>query len=188
MSRIAERVRASVKSLFVFSGDASPEWDEAAYRYAIWYCRRQAWRVRREMDLDDLLQEAYVLFVSIRSRYPDVSEDNFLALWRSALHNRIVNIGGTRGAKCRRQTEPLESDPLIEEDEIEWRLHVQDAPPEVRQLLDAVERRRWRLPRRNHADGRRETTNAYLCRLARLPAGTPLRGMFEKWLEDFRRG
>ncbi len=66
-----------------------PSFSDEVLGYAMNYLRRHEWRFRPVMDLDDALQEAYILFAKLSSRYEFVSASHFMAMFKWALHNEV---------------------------------------------------------------------------------------------------
>ena len=163
------------------------QWKGGIVGYAVNYLARNAWRVRGEMELDDMLQSAYLLFVKLQCRYPDASPQEFMGLWKASLRNWLNNMAFSAGAVARRRTRTDGVEDAWEYDQgiadLEWRWQEEEAPPEVVKLLDAVaDRKRSQKHLPVFESGKRETTNEFLCRLAKLPSSIPLRAMFESWL------
>lgn len=168
-------------------------WDGVIAGYAKKYLRRQAWRVKRDMDFADLLQEAWILFEVLRREYPDANERQFMALWKKSLKNRLINLSTNNlAARCRwdevylgdnAESFPSAFDPF---EELEWGWKLEEAPQAIKTLVAAVRRREFAGKRRlrfaRRQNGGRETTNELLCRLAGLPKTTALRDLLESWL------
>lgn len=162
----------------------TPRWEGRVAGYAKNYLVANSWRVRSKLDVDDLMQDAYLLFRELNAAYTVFSSRQFMALWKRALENRLLNHA-KRAATT--SCDPL-PESLSKEDrailDVDWRLDTQSAPFEVKVLLHSVARRtrKIRALSRKQKLAKRETTNQYLCRVARLPQTTPLRLLFEIWL------
>ncbi len=183
MQTIAQKVRQSVKDLFVRSRPS--DWDRRIFGYARKYLARHVWRVGREMDLDDLLQDAYILFLKLQERYPDVSDRHFMALWKVSLRNWMHNLAKRRTRRREESIGERDFSGTIESN-LEWQEHRRIAPLPVKMLLWSVGTRKRDRPRMGCFIAGRETTNNYLCRMAGVPDSTPLRDMFELWLGSSR--
>lgn len=61
--------------------------------FAVNLCQRSFWRVSQIMEMEDLLQEAYIVFHKCSLRY-DYVEDapQFMALYKRALTNHITDL------------------------------------------------------------------------------------------------
>ena len=157
-----------------------PSFEGAVVGYAKNYLAKHVWRVQPLYELDDLLQEAFLLFVKLQDRYTFKSNKHFMGMWKRCLHNWFVNLALHR--TTRREESLVEDTPCSNVGKAnDWYQHVSEAPEPVKRLIDAVESRK-RRPRRSKRTGNRETTNKYLCRIAGVKSTIPLRTMFEKWL------
>jgi len=179
------------------------EWTAEVLGYAKNYLAKHVWRIRPQMDLDDALQEAYILFMQLVDRYDYENPKYFMAVWKIALHNSVCDWvqRRTQSREVRLSLRMLEwlpkqlpkrsTDNAIDNERISdalvastaWEHHVEGATGYVRQLLDAVRSRPYR-PRRRRRGGCRLTTNEYLCRFAGISPSIPLRKVFETWLSD----
>lgn len=165
--------------------------------------RRNLWRVRPLYDIEDLMGEAYIVFLRIVRKYPRVIDPPhfmslFLSSWSRVLHSmasrrtksasgHVVPVPRSRGADGE-ELDPLDlaatTIPSWQQDEI-FRARVAEAPAPVQALIEGLDRpgRPRRCARR--ANGTRETTNAYLCRIAKVdPEATDLRGELNRFLES----
>ena len=195
------------------AGEANAFGSGELYGYAVRYLSRHVWRVRPEWELDDLLQESYLLLLRLQERYGDASPMRFMAIWKRSLRNWVNNLAGRRTAHrevalpciidgpseldlnqgCRLQSRCERSRTMGYPKLVQaanchlpaWERHEQEAPGEVRQLLHQVHIGRKRPHRVERRTGRRLTTNEYLCRYAKVLPGIPLRKMFNVWLEGF---
>ena len=160
-----------------------PGWTDSLYKYAVNCLSRNVWKFGREMDLDDLLQESYFLFLRLQEKYPEVEIDSahFMGLWKVALRNNfVINLAAKR-TRRRESSLPIDIGYEPSYDSIDWGLDLDDAPEQVKTLIKNISEYQ-RRPRRLNKDGKRETTNERLCRIAGLPTTVPLRRLFEKWL------
>jgi hypothetical protein len=67
-----------------------PEWEGAIKNWATSFIKKQQWRCDKIYEFEDLLQEAYVLFLKLAARYPRVVEPaHFMALFKTSLSNFI---------------------------------------------------------------------------------------------------
>ena len=161
-----------------------PEWGNVIYLYAVKYLRRHEWRVRPYVELDDLLQEAWITFEKLKARYEFKSPSHFMAMWKCALHNLVLNAAQarTRRREVMFSEEANRGGVHKDFDNFEWADHLRGAPGPVKQLLRAAASRRGRRPAHRRIGLKRETTNHYLCRMAGLSGAVPLRRLFENWL------
>jgi hypothetical protein len=163
----------------------TPEFGGKVYGYAVNFLSRNEWRVRPYWELDDLLQECYIFFVEWMLRYEYEDEVHFMSVWKMAL-SQALNDWSSQANRRRclqldeDREEALKAKPLVST----WEERVESAPAAVRQLLEVVESKLRRRPRRIRPNGTRLSTNQYLCRYAGVPEETPLRSMFETWLAE----
>ncbi len=56
------------------------------------YCSRQVWRLHNQFDLDDLLQEAWIVFDRVERKYTDVTDRQLMALYKISMVNHIHSL------------------------------------------------------------------------------------------------
>ena len=56
------------------------------------FCQANLWRVQRSMEFDDLMQEAYLVFLKCSNAYPDVVPKHFMSLYMTAWNRRFINL------------------------------------------------------------------------------------------------
>ncbi len=180
----------------------TPTWKEvegAATNFA----RRNLWRCRPLYEMEDLMGEAYVVFLRLVKRYPRVVDPPhfmslFLMSWSRILHSIAsrrtrsasghVAIGGFRQAEETEGTSAIQAvpdpNPAPWSDE-QFQARLDKAPAPIRALVEGLERSG--RPRRcaRFANGTRMTTNQFLCRIAQVdPKTTDLRSQLFAWLES----
>lgn len=167
-----------------------PAWTDEVLGYATNFLAKHAWRVQPYLELDDLLQEAYLIFLQLVDRYDYRSPQHFMAMWKLALRNSMNDWSRQRSQRRQRYlTDEISAglkakDVDCQWDEEKWEERVNAAPSAVQRLIGVVQAGTRRRPRRRSRDGHRLTTNQYLCRFAGVPEHTPLRRLFERWLAD----
>ena len=161
-----------------------PEWTDEILGYTMKYLARHEWRVRPNMLVDDMLQEAYILFMRLVERYDFETPSHFMAMWKRSLHNEVWAWAHERSRlREERVSEKVLNNIPEHHNTTAWESHELQASGYVRQLIQAT-RTRLRRPRRRRSDGTRLTTNEYLCRFAGISTKVPLRRLFEMWLSD----
>lgn len=61
--------------------------------YVVNQLRSNFWRVERSMEREDVLQEAYIVFLRVQAKYPDVEMGpHFMALFKIAWHNQFTEF------------------------------------------------------------------------------------------------
>lgn len=115
---------------------------------AVNLCRRSQWRVSHLMAMEDLLQEAYLVFHRCTERYPEVVDaPQFMALYQTALTNHITDLA-RRSTLFHETCSPLprdENDEPIMPDGIGeldnegmLRIMVRQAPREIKMVLSLM--------------------------------------------------
>ena len=65
-----------------------PKWNDTPRQWAAKFIRRNQWRCDRIYEFDDLMQEAYLIFLKITQKYPRVIEPHhFMGLYKMAVAN-----------------------------------------------------------------------------------------------------
>jgi hypothetical protein len=68
----------------------TPEWSSVTKNWAAKFIRGNQWRCDSIHGFDDLMQDAYLLFVKVSERYPRVMEPkHFMALYKTTLRNSM---------------------------------------------------------------------------------------------------
>ena len=122
----------------------SPVWDDVPKKWAIKFIRHNQWRCDRIYGFDDLLQEAYLVFLKITEKYPRVNNpQNFMGLYKMALANWFHD----RAAYMKRKN-TIHADLSVDPTELltsvcEWhtdgiRLLLDEAPHELKLALALI--------------------------------------------------
>ena len=70
-----------------------PEWDEEIRTWTLRFIYKNRWRCDRIHEADDLLQDAFLIFDKIRTKYPRVVDKrHFMALYKRAIINRTHDM------------------------------------------------------------------------------------------------
>jgi len=80
-----------------------PVWEGAVKNWASGYINKQQWRCDIIVGHDDLLQDAYLIFLKLCGRYPRVIDPrHFMALFKTSLTNAIHDKSSraTRKGEC----------------------------------------------------------------------------------------
>lgn len=162
-----------------------PDFAGVISSWASAYAAKNAWRVEPLMGYDDLMQDAFLVFIKIRDRYPEVTEaKHFMALFKSAFRNHIIDLGvkRTRHKEVSASEETTLEEMLVDDNAVtlgflDSTIDVEESRGPVRAVLMALRDLYYAnqpLPRLYVQDGFRETTDSYLRRIAGL------RPQFEK--------
>ena len=63
--------------------------------YATNFFHKNLWKIAATHDLDDAMQEAWFVFRKCDATYPDTEPAHFMALFKTALNNRTMNLAKT---------------------------------------------------------------------------------------------
>ena len=70
----------------------SPSWDTRISGWTRKFVRKNAWKVEQVEDYDDLMQDAYLVFIRVKAAYPRVVDpQHFVALYKVAMLNEFTN-------------------------------------------------------------------------------------------------
>ena len=172
-----------------------PTWSGEIEGWATKFVMKNAWRLAPGHDQDDCFAEARYIFAKVRDRYPRVVDAaHFMSLFKRSLTNHFHDIA--RKASVVRDAEVLETNLLGEEVtfakilesgedrtsmvDADFRLLLEDAPAPVRKVLDQILSEQ--PPRYQRRNGVRETTEAYLQRIAGVGDNIDVAGMIKRLL------
>jgi hypothetical protein len=68
----------------------APTWDNYYIRWTAAFLKQHKWRVDRLHDFDDLMQDAYLVFVKVCDTYPRVMDPgHFFSLYKRSMINKM---------------------------------------------------------------------------------------------------
>lgn len=71
----------------------TPSFDGPIEGYVVNYLTKHHWRIQRTHTREDAMQEAWVVFLRVAEKYPDISEpQHFMALFKTAWANNITDL------------------------------------------------------------------------------------------------
>lgn len=175
----------------------TPRWESPFSTFAAKYAETNVWRTYPFMDLADLLQEAYVVFLETRERYPRAVEPkHFMALYKLLMRSRFSDIaalrqggpwemkkwsiGGGGSGGIGEDGEALDWQQIEDPNgdagfaDVDLDLLIADAPPEVAAIVHALERVPERFRGFLRGPSGRETAEDRLQRLCGYPGGNLL--------------
>lgn len=175
--------------------DWTPEWNSVFFGWSRKYITENKWRCDPVLDIDDLMQEAYFVFMKVTEAYPKVVEPrHFMAIFKSSLRNHIFTLSRTERNRlnCMSHTEidPLEIATHIKDYNNEGYLRclLNEAPEELKLFLNAFNDEylleEMRKPIRNKETKLRESFNTRLSKLVGLNSRVDLRGMLKQLLTN----
>lgn len=146
----------------------SPCWEGPTKQWVIGFLRKNQWRCDRIHDFDDLLQDAYLTFLKICKKYPQViRQAHFMTLYRTAMHNEMHD----RARYMRRKRE-LHEDTSVDASDLPGRIGevsndgyitvlLEQAPEQLRDALTCIAQN----PPALYEAGHRENLNMRLRRV-----------------------
>jgi hypothetical protein len=157
------------------------QWNAEPKRWAAGFIKRNKWRIDRIYDFDDLMQEAYLIFMRISEKYPRVVEPkNFMGLFKVAFanwfHDRAKDaLRGRRGTLQIIDSDPTELLGKIGECHPDGiNILLSEAPQELRLALALLAEYPDSI-RAENPDGERENLNMKLRRILGLDEKFDLR-------------
>jgi hypothetical protein len=148
------------------------------------FLKKMFWRVKGIYEFEDLIQDAYEIFLRCRNKYcmpesnPRVTEPkHFMSLYQTSLRNHIFNLSrSVSNERFYRVDEREDWDDIMEVlkkcvgdrgTEGDLRVMVNSAPPLVREVLDVVVNKKELLDKEwekhKKKGGKAEMGNTYLC-------------------------
>jgi hypothetical protein len=169
-----------------------PEWTKALIGWSVNYIKKNMWSIEQGVyEIDDLLQEGYLLFLKLRDYYPRVVEPaHFLSLYKTAFRNMFFDLTRVVRNKNRavEQGMALLMTPC-EMAEIPTELVLAEAPVELRLILSVYQDdallKKLREPLRTNSRQPRESFNSRICKLIGLdPNEAKLVSVSKTWLKS----
>ena len=135
--------------------------DQPGRLWLIKVARENYWRVCSHIDLDDLIQDGYLHYQRVVTKYPQVdSRPHLMRLFQRTYLNHLHNLAKRRTRE--RAIEVPTTDPPQSPDEL-LLLLIAKAPPAVRAFLRGIATepgiRHLRAPNRLYRDRTRQTFN-----------------------------
>jgi len=126
-----------------------PTWTPQIEKWTAWQIQKNLWRFDRAEDVDDIMQDAHLLWVKLERKYPIVNEAaHFVALYKTSLSRMFLD-------KVKRKSRSISSFPteeLTEELSLEGmpnlghlNLLLEEIPDELKSVLRALTTGRVRL-------------------------------------------
>lgn len=71
----------------------SPEFKGPIEGYVVNFMKKNLWRIERTMTRDDAMQDAYVVFLRVGNKYPDIeAPEHFMALFKTAWYRHFTDL------------------------------------------------------------------------------------------------
>jgi len=150
--------------------------------WAIKHARKSLWRLAGVADLDDLIQDAHLMFLICAKRYWYVVDDrHFTALYKTAYTNMVNLAVRSHGPAYKVDVQADQSTC----DNAHVLTMLAEAPKEVRAVLAASwdDNSKWTRRYRKAKIQHRDTTNSRLRRLIGAPNGTDVGAIVRNYLD-----
>lgn len=180
------RLNARVEDLW------EPKWDDEIRGWTRKFIRQNYWRTETINDVNDLMQDAYIVFMKVRDSYPCVVEAPlFMRLYQTALWRTFMD----KGRKLKNDIlaerylkQELECDALSlrSYNEGPMMAMLADGPPELRMLMEFIKDdsnlEKLREPQRKRVNYEpRLNLDQKLSKLLGIPP-FPFKRMVKAWL------
>lgn len=173
--------------------DFYPEWEGSIRGWSLNYLRKNKWRYDPVYELDDLLQDAYLVFLRVLQKYPRVVEaPHFMALYKTSLMNELIDKANDNTARRTVLADGVDPNLIVDNmacnlgEDGAMTLLLANAPPEIRLVLSAFASEdhliELRKPYRRCRGLPRENLNARIKRVLGLDTDADLMGSFKRWL------
>jgi len=178
-----------------------PEFQGPIEGWVVNFLKRNYWKVAPLYDWDDLFQEAYLKFLVVSEKYPEVVDPpHFMALFKTSFIRRFIDLSKKKMLDptiLEADLFPIDGEPgTLEmnsptyEDDCFVCMMMHYAPIEIKILIEAFDDPKIRAKfqtkfltvRTGNKKGRKETTNERICRILGIAPGTQVRQMFYQHL------
>lgn len=126
-----------------------PKWEPEIRGWAFNYIRQNKWRYEHIHDIEDLMQDAHLVFLKVAEAYPRVVEPrHFMSLYKTSLRNALADKAREYHRKLDLIDEGVAFDPLSPEGFTETGYEVPEGPlaamishgpPELKMFLDLLQ-------------------------------------------------
>jgi hypothetical protein len=159
--RVRNRLPIRIEDLW------EPQWNDATIGWTRKFIRNNIWRTETINDMDDLIQDSYIVFMKVRDSYPQVVEAPlFMKLYQTALWRTFMDKGrklknDILASRYLTQEVDAHMPHMQEYNEGPLMAVLLDGPPELQLLMRFIEkdenlellrepqRKRWDQPRQN---------------------------------------
>lgn len=117
----------------------TPRWPGPVEGHAVNVVRRFFPKLCAEHEFDDLLQEAYIVFMRCKARFHGDSGAWFMALFSRSLHNRLINLSVVCGRTISLDDPSVEApEPVGGELDGFAQVVINELPDAVKDLINAI--------------------------------------------------
>lgn len=115
----------------------APPW-EIIKPIALKLITNSRWRVDAIYDRDDLIQEAYIVYLKVASKYPGVTKSAFRSLFKSSLINWMHDQARSKSRRVK--TVPGDNIEIAAPDSADpmFRVLLDEAPTELKMALEVI--------------------------------------------------
>ena len=94
-----------------------PRWEPEIRGWSFNYIQKNKWRYEHTNDIEDLMQDAYLMFLRVSDSYPRVVDaPHFMALFKTSLRNMLADKAREYERKLHLIDEGVVFDPLSQEE------------------------------------------------------------------------
>mgnify|MGYP001172787994 CR=1 FL=1 len=183
------------------SSTFEPEYDGPIAGYVVNHLKTNYWKVERSMQREEVLQEAYIIFLYCKQRYAGTVTEpkHFMALFKTAWFRHFTDLANKDTAQrvCISEWQMRKDDDELEQLEVMGETDnagamltlLRQAPREVAMVLNLflsapaelldLAMTTWREAGKREAGGSRQVDT-----LLGLPAGTDALGATERYLSN----
>lgn len=174
-----------------------PEWEPVFKAFALNQIKTHRWMCEHIYDTEDLIQDAYLVFLKVKDTYPRVVDaPHFMSLFKTSLRNHFMD----KGRQLKAQEEAINqgneelyylygvaNGTLYTEELSYLAAHLSSAPSEVKMVLgvfqDEEKLSELRTPYRQGKLQQRENLNQKLCRVLGIDR-CDLVGLVKSWIKE----
>lgn len=117
----------------------TPRWPGPIQGHAINLVKRWFPALCSEYEFEDLLQEAYIVYMKCKQAYPHIDNPAwFMAMFSRSLHNKLINLAARSGRYISTEDMSPDDEPATNTDEGFLRMVLQELPDEIKDLIRTV--------------------------------------------------
>lgn len=170
-----------------------PGLDKGLRGWIVNTARVNYWRVSSWYQLDDLIQDGYLCYSKVASKYTTANQKHLMALVQRTFINHITDLARNRGRLNEVPVSDISESPETFFDGVmepnseatDVAMLLLDAPAEAIALLKALSSDLMSAPYRK-ADGTRETTNERICRISGIDLSSDILDTVHRFLTKQR--
>lgn len=153
----------------------------ATRRWIFATAKKNLWRVTAHHDIDDLIQDAFLVYVRIQRRYPDATPAQQLRLFQRSYLNHIHNLARQVSKSRAVSLDLVETQPPCEFSHL--MRTISEAPDIVRKVIVALATKQVPKYRVRH-DNTRQTTSELMCRMIGIEPTVNVHSLLINYLKE----